>query len=201
MAVVPVLNSSGQFAVNAPFKLVDGVSYTCIANRKFKDLLNQQVAVWERYYSPYGLTQAQYDQDLKDGAVLVTLFSDDAPTLYIPSTYITGYPNAAATTFRHRVLSCSLGAIPDTLALDDLIQKVRALTSDVVGIEPTVLLHSVSLSTVITKEAAEAFESARQARINNRTTEHAQLLASQAENAELRTRNQMLEELLVQNSK
>ena len=199
MAVVPVLNSSGQFTVKSPFKLVDGVTYTCIANRKFKDLLN--IPVWERYYSPYGLTKEQYDQDVKDEAVLVTLFSDDAPTVYVPSTYILGYPNAAATTFRHRVLSCSLGAIPDTLALDDFIQKVRALASDVVGIEPTVLLHSVSLSTVITKEAAEAFEAARQARINNRTTEHAQLLAAQAENAELRTRNQMLEELLVQNSK
>jgi len=200
MGIVPTLNSSGQFTVQTPFKLVDGVSYTCIANRKFKDLLNQQVAVWDRYYSPYGLTQEQYNQDLKDEAVLVTLFSDDAPTVYIPSTYILSYPDASATTFRHRVLSCSLGAIPDSLALDDFIQKVRALASDVVGIEPTVALHSITLSTVVTKEAAEAFEAARQARINNRTTEHAQLLASQSENAELRTRVQMLEEILVQNS-
>lgn len=200
MGIVPTLNSSGQFTVQSPFKLVDGVSYTCIANRKFKDLLNQQVAVWDRYYSPYGLTQEQYNQDLKDEAVLVTLFSDDAPTVYIPSTYILSYPDASATTFRHRVLSCSLGAIPDSLALDDFLQKVRALASDVVGIEPTVALHSVTLSTVVTKEVAEAFEAARQARINNRTTEHAQLLASQEENAILRQRNQMLEELLVQKS-
>lgn len=200
MGIVPTLNSSGQFTVQSPFKLVDGVVYTCIAVRKFKDLLNQQVAVWDRYYSPYGLTQEQYNQDLKDEVVLVTLFSDDAPTVYIPSSYILSYPSASATTFRHRVLSCSLGAIPDSLPLDDFIQKVRALASDVVGIEPTVALHSVSLSTVVTKEAAQAFESARQARINNRTTEHAQLLASEAENAILRQRNQLLEELLVQKS-
>lgn len=197
MAIVPSLNAVGTFTVKAPFTLSPGVTYSCIATRRFKDLLNQNAQVFERYYTPYGLDQATYEQDLKDDAVLVTLFSDDAPTVYVPSTYITSEPDLSATTFRHRVVSISLGAIPDTLPLDDLTSKLSSLCSDVVGIEPTVLLHSVSLSAVVSKDAANAFEAARQARIKNRTTEHAQLLAAQAENQDLRTRNALLEEALV----
>lgn len=199
MAIVPPLNSAGVFTVTAPFTLESGKTYTAIALREFKDLLNLQIDVYGRYYSPLGLSQAVYEQDYQANAVLVTLFSDDAPTVYIPSTYIASYPDLSATTFRHRILSLSLGAVPDSLPLDDFVAKMTALASDVVGIEPTVLQHTTSLSSVITREAANAFEAARQARIKDRTTEHAQLLASQTENAALRTRIALLEEVLIAN--
>jgi hypothetical protein len=196
MSIVPPLNLAGTYTVKTPFVLVAGVSYTCIAQREYKDLVINNISVYDRFYSPYGISQADYEADVKNNAVMITLFSDDAPTVYIPSTYILSYPDLSAITFRHRVLSISMGAIPDSMPLDDFVSKVASLASDVLGVEPTVSQHSVSLSTTVSTQAANAFEAARQARIKDRTTEHAQLLAAQAENAELRQRNSLLEEVL-----
>lgn len=197
MGIVPPLNIAGQFTVKAPFTLVEGVSYQVIAQREFRDLIINNVDIFDRYYSPWGISQADYENDVKNGAVLITLFSDDAATVYVPSTYILSYPDLSATTFRHRVLSVSLGAVPDSMALDDFVSKLAALTSDVVGVVPTVTQHSVSLSMAVSTDAANAFEAARQARIKDRTSEHAQLLAAKADNDDLRQRNALLEEALI----
>lgn len=197
MGIVPPLNLSGTYTVKTPFVLVDGVTYSCIAQREYKDLVINNVSVYDRFYSPYNISRAEYEADVKNNAVMITLFSDDAPTVYIPSTYITSYPDLSAVTFRHRVLSISLGAIPDTMPLDDFISKVGSLSSDVLGVIPTVTQHSVSLSTTVSTQAANAFEAARQARIKDRTSEHAQLLAAQAENNDLRQRNALLEQALI----
>lgn len=197
MGIVPPLNLSGTYTVKAPFVLATGVTYSCIAQREYKDLVINNVSVYDRFYSPYNISRAEYEADVKNNAVMITLFSDDAPTVYIPSTYITSYPDLSAVTFRHRVLSISLGAIPDTMPLDDFISKVGSLSSDVLGVIPTVTQHSVSLSTTVSTQAANAFEAARQARIKDRTSEHAQLLAAQAENNDLRQRNALLEQALI----
>lgn len=197
MGIVPPLNLSGTYTVKAPFVLVAGVSYSCIAQREYKDLVINNVSVYDRFYSPYNISRAEYEADVKNNAVMITLFSDDAPTVYIPSTYITSYPDLSAVTFRHRVLSISLGAVPDTMPLEDFISKVASLTSDVIGVVPTVTQHSVSLSTTVSTQAANAFEAARQARIKDRTSEHAQLLAAQSENNDLRQRNALLEQALI----
>jgi len=169
--------------------------------REFKDIENQHVSVWDRYYSPAGLTADQYKSDVAEGAMLVTLFSDDAPTIYVPTTYIQSYPDVSAVSFGQRILSLNLGALPDTLPLDDLVQKMSSLASDVIGVEASVTIHNVSLTDAVTPTQAVAFEKARQAKIKDRTTERAQLVAANKTIADLQSQISVLEQVVVANNK
>jgi hypothetical protein len=196
--VVPPLNATGLYTVTAPFKLQPGAAYQCIATREFRDLSNNNIPVWERYYSPYGLSKEQYQTDVNNGVVLVTLFSDDYGAVYIPSSFIESYPDLSGVRFRHRIASVSLGAIPDTLPLEDFQKKLSELASDVVGIEPTVIIHSVELSDAVSSDDALRFEQARQARIKDRDTTYAQLTAARKEIDTLRAENALLQEMLDQ---
>ncbi len=194
--VVPPLNATGLYVVKEPYKLQPGVAYSCIATRNLQDLALKKIPVWERYYSPYGLSKEIYQQDETNEVVLVTLFSDDYGAVYVPSSYIESYPDLSGVRFRHRILSLSLGAIPDTLPLADLQQKMAELASDVVGIEPMVTIHTVELSSVVSNEDALRFEKARQARIRDRDTTQAQLVAARKEIDLLREENALLQEML-----
>lgn len=201
MNIIPPLDSRGTFVLRAPFTVAAGAIYTCIAVREFKDIENQHVSVWDRYYSPAGLTADQYKSDVAEGAMLVTLFSDDAPTIYVPTTYIQSYPDVSAVSFGQRILSLNLGALPDTLPLDDLVQKMSSLASDVIGVEASVTIHNVSLTDAVTPTQAVAFEKARQAKIKDRTTERAQLVAANKTIADLQSQISVLEQVVVANNK
>lgn len=201
MNIIPPPEARGTFELLTPFTTQAGAIYTCIAVREFKDIENQHVSVWDRYYSPAGLTAEQYQSDLAEGAMLVTLFSDDAPTIYVPTTYIKSYPDVSAIAFGQKILSLNLGALPDRLPLDDLVQKMSSLASDTIGVEATVTIHNVALSDSVSATQAAAFEKARQAKIKNRTTERAQLVAANQTIANLQTQLNTLEQIVVSNAK
>lgn len=199
--MTPPLEVSGRFEARAPFDTVVqlGVFYTCIAVRLFKDCEAQGEEVFDDYYSALGLTTADYQQDEGVGAAIVTLSTPDGDVVYIPDTYIASYPQMGAARYHHVVLAVSLGPIPETVQLDNLIANLTEMVSDVIGVENKVQIAAAPSTGTITDEEHEAMETARLARIQNRTTTRSELLRTQNKVAVLEERIVVYEQILRNN--
>jgi hypothetical protein len=156
---------------------------------------------YEAFYKPHGITQQAYEQDVTNLANIVTLMSDTQPLVYVPDTYIESYPDVTAVPYRHIVLSMSLGAVPDSLVLDDLTTKIEELIEANIGITGTVTIHQAGTTAKgIEQGTHRTLESNRLARIENNTTDHAKVLTAQAELERLREQMATLEQIVLDNN-
>lgn len=197
MSLTPPLNATGVYSLKAPFVADPNKVYTCIALREFQDLLGQSISVYDRFYAPLGLTHDDYLRDLVANEVLVTLYAIDADPIYVPTSYVVSFPDLSPIPYNHVILSASLGALPVGVDLSFMISKVQATISDTIGVEPDVLTHAITLTTVVTAAQHEANENARASAITERTTDHAEVLRLTALNAQLVDKLNTLEQWII----
>lgn len=196
---VPTVGLQGRYDLKAPFSTQTGVLYTCVALRRFVDIENRGQDVYQTYYAPFDISEADYREDRNNDEVIVTLASGQYAPLYVPSSYINGYPGLDNVNYQHVVLSLSLGVLPDTIDLSFARQQVAAAASEVVGVEPTVHVNVAPTDDAMTVEEAEVAETNREAAVENRTTDRARLLDEQEKNAALTQRLAICEDILRQN--
>lgn len=199
--MTPPLEVSGRFEARTPFDTVVklGTFYTCIAVRLFKDCDAQGEDVFAEYYEPVGLTALDYQQDEGVGAAIVTLATPDGDIIYVPDTYIASYPQMGAAKYHHVVLAVSLGPLPETVQLDNLVANLSEMVGDVIGVENKVQIAAAPSTGTISDVEHEALETARLARIQTRTTTRAELLRSQTKIANLEERITVYEAILRNN--
>lgn len=193
----PPLNARGIYTLRAPFPDITTKIYKCTAIRSLRDYVELGKSAFEEVYQPAGLTEADYTADLQEQANVITLTSEEFPTLYVPDTYISKYPDLEYVRYSNLVISASLGALPDDLDLTLLQQQVAGVISDVIGVMPVVRLHRYGGSGVVTMQQHQLNEASRQAAITNRLTDRARVIALQAEKAQLQQRIVDLEDALL----
>lgn len=194
--ITPPLLAKGRYTVRAPFEVKETSIYTCIALRKFEDIVELGEDVYQTYYQPFGLTTAVYQLDVRAGAVIVTLQDPYGEVLYIPDTYILTYPNMGDITYHHVVVSVSLGPLPTTVPLDYLKQQMASIASDVTGVDAIVREHIAPTIGAVTPTQHEILEAARVLRVTNRETDRAKVLAAAARTQLLEERIRVLEEVI-----
>lgn len=197
--LIPPLGTKGRYEVASPYSLTPNHIYTCGAIRYFKDVANLGIDVFKEYYEPYGLSNGQYATDLANNVAIVTLLSTTIAPVYIPSSYITAYPDLSSKPYKHIVLIASLGMLPDSFDLTFAKNQVAQAISDVVGTEVTVNEASVPVDGVITPEQHEILTANREAAIVNRETDYAKVLELEQRITELQERNAILEKLVLDN--
>lgn len=179
MAVVrntPTLGLRGTWTINLPFTLTSNVLYKCIATRTFVELILDGIDVFNKYYSPLGLTEAKYKEDLDAGAVLCILYSDAGSVVSVPDTYINSYPGIGMANYGNIVLSAIMGPVNLSTNLDYLKSAMGDLISDTFGVVPNIYVDLIDNALALTAEQAAAIEAARQSAITNRTTPYAENL-------------------------
>jgi hypothetical protein len=197
-SLTPPINTQGLFKVNSPYqttagsgdttKVDPGVIYTVEGIRTFQELQALNVDILSRVYTPVGLTQSNMDADVLASANIITLSAVGKPQIYIPSTYITQFPDDSAIQYQYIVMSMSLGALPSSI-VDQLTQTmdvIKADISDLIGVEPTIAVAVAPSTNAVTAAQYRLNELNRQNAIKRRTTEHAQVLSLTSENAQLR---------------
>ncbi len=199
MALTPPINTRGRYSVKAPYIVDEGVIYTCSALRRFIDLENLGTRIYETYYAPFGLAESDMQRDRRDGVLIVTLTSESSAPLYIPTSYITAYPDLSYRNYQHVVLSASLGPLPDYIDLTFARQQMQNVISDVTGVTTEVHLSIAPMEDTVTPDDHEAREAAREASINNRTTDYARNLEKDQKIQRLEARNAVLVEVLRSN--
>lgn len=194
--LVPPVGTRGRYTVASPFVVNEGVIYRCTALRRFSDVENQGLRVFESFYQPRGLTTTDVSRDRQAGAYIATLESDRYAPVYVPTTYITSYPDGAFRKYQRVVISAELGPMPDSIDLTFAEQQVSDVLSDTIGIAPRVILSIAPLSDQVTPDEHEALEVARVNAIKTRTTYYAKFIAEREKNQRLETRLQILEDII-----
>jgi len=194
---VPPMGTRGLYSLKAPFSTVPNQLYTCAAVRYFKDIQNQGGDVFNKYYVPKGLTQADYTRDLAAGVAIVSLTSETQAPIYVPSSYILSFPGLTSFNYQNVVLSLSLGALPDTLDLTFLKTQVGSTVAAVIGVVPTVFENVAASTGVITPEQHDALEAARQAAVTNQTTDYARFIEERDKRIVLEQKLASLEALII----
>lgn len=198
MRRTPSLEATGTYVLRDPWRASPTTIYICKAIRKFTDLEVLGKNVFEEYYKPQGLTQANFQEDSRAGAALITLMAESgSEVIYVPDTYIDAFPNMGDYHYRHMVLSASLGPIPDNLSLDWALEQVREVLATTLGIDPTVLLHEGAVRTPVSPTEHDRIEAARLAKVTNQTTWKAQFLKKSAEYDALLEKTLALEKILI----
>lgn len=181
MSLTPPINVTGVYALSPPWNqdIVPNTPYTCIAIRKFADIIRKGEDPFALYYEPKGLQYSDYQRDSAAGECIVTLRSAGGQFIYVPTSYILSYPNQSGVPYAVMVLGVNLGAIPNNLDLSAIRSKIATVVHDVLGVTPTI--QQAVISEVKNKSASDhaAIEAARQAQITERQTDYSKYLASQ----------------------
>lgn len=175
MLNTPLLHAKGVYEVATPWVIPAGTIYECIAIRSFRDLEKLGEDVFDAYYNTHNLSTERYQQDRIQNANIITLASSTHPTIYIPDTFITKFPDLNNVAYKLVVLSVDLGPLPDGLDLTFLQDQIQGVVSNVTGVIPTVQVHAAPSTGVITEAKHQALEAARQAAVETRTTDYAEL--------------------------
>lgn len=178
-AMTPLPNMRGIYTLISPWSVEPTVLYTCKSLQSFSQIVSDGVKGFERYYSPQGLTEADWSRDLAAGAYLCGLFGDDGSVIYVPDVYILNYPSQNSPQYSTFIASALIGPLPSNFNFVAVKAKIAEIISDTIGMEPEVFIDTMDNSTVLTPEEAAAAESARLAQIKNRTSTYAQLLKLQ----------------------
>ena len=198
--LVPTVGLAGVYTLKTPFVADTTQQWTCVSIRTIVELKASGVDVLATYYTPNGLDEDKYNEDVTNGVSIITILSQSDSVVRFPNSYLLSFPDSSSVPYSHIILSCSLGAIPDALDLTFLKQQVASIVSDTIGVEPTVKEHVAAMSGTVTIAQDKQLTAIREAAIKNRTTDRAKYLAQLAINTSLQEQIQALEAALVGSS-
>jgi hypothetical protein len=199
MRRTPPLLARGIYQLKAPYMASPTKVYICYAIRSFKDLYELGKDVYSEFYSPYGLSQADFSADREENAAIITLISEDNQIVYVPDTYILSYPDMGDVGYQRVILSVDFGILPDYLSFDYTKQELAGVGSKVIGKAPDIELHVAPISGAVTPDQHETLESSRLANIELQTTDRAKYLNQLRINEAMVERLKTLERLAIDN--
>lgn len=196
--ITPQLNSKGLFEVRQPFQIKTTMVYEVIAIREFPDLWSEHIDIFEKYYEPEGLTQEDYQRDVKLNAAIVSLKCIDG-IIYVPDTYIVSYPNLNVADYKHIVLGISLGPIPNNHNLTGLVKDIEELVSTFLGVKPKVTTHVAPMRDALTTSEAKQLEKIRKGNVEVPKT--AELKYREARNSQAAYKEALNQRILLETKK
>lgn len=192
---LPAIGSTGVFRVRAPFT-IETVNYTCTQISQINTLIEDQVDVFGLYYAPNGLTQTVFQTAIDSNIAIVTLESDNGPTLHIPSDYIDTMPIVPFVPYSRIVLSLDLGFLPDTVNLTQLQTDLAIVANNSVNFSTAINIHSVSTKAVPQEEHV-LLEAARLEKLSNYISIYKGKMDADARIAAYETKIRLLEQTVI----
>lgn len=193
MQLTPPIYATGVYTVASPFELVAGADYTCHAIRTFDDCYLRDLDVYTLVYAKHDIARSKYLDDEKAGINLITLMSEGNPTVYIPDSYITSYPNMGEAIPQRLIVSVDLGIISSHWNEQYLLTQMENLASDVIGGNPTARLHSTPITGRASAEDVKALDAIRNVSVANRISDYAKAQGLEKQNDLLNDKVKSLE--------
>jgi|SRR6185312_682074 len=201
--MLPMLGAAGIYTLKAPFNtdLLANTQYTCVAIRKLVEIVAGGGDPFTDYYVPKSLDKSTYTTDLTNDVSIVTLQAADNSLVPVPSSYLAAYPDGGGIPYRVIIVSGNLGAIPDSLDLSPIQQKIQDDIAAILGIQDvTIRVSAVSNVKLLDTATAQGLESARQANITNNTTDYSMLVQVTAQRDQALQRITELENYILSNN-
>lgn len=187
MAYKPTQGQSGLWKIKAPYDvlLTPNTLYTCDSVQSIRSFIASGVSVYDRYYGPLGVSDDQYQQDVADNVVIVGLQAGTGEQAFIPASFIEGAPSSNGVKYIPVVLGVSLGAVPDSVNLEPIIQQCKDLVESTFGIVPEVKGVMVGSPKWFTNEQHELMENARKQKVSTSTSPIMEVVLLRQENERL----------------
>lgn len=193
----PPINATGAYELISPFAIDSNKVYRCEAIDGFEALAERNIDVFAKYYNPHGLSHNAYEIDRRAGINIVTLMSDEGPTVNVPSSYILTFPIDLSIPHSRIVLSIDLGIIADSVNLDALATELLAIAADYSGKAAQSAVHRIPLAGVVSKDEATQLEAARLGSVVETVSHYTGKLAAEAENVGLKNKIGDLEAIII----
>lgn len=163
--IIPMVGTQGYYKIATPYDryFIPTVRYTCQAIRTLQHYLAEGQDPYTLFYSPYGLTKTDYEQDYAEGMSIVALQAETGPLLYVPARYILSYPLTDGVAYQEMMVGVSLGSIPQALDLTALNTRLANVIQEALGIIPIVTPVQLSATVIVSTETDQALQAARAA--------------------------------------
>ena len=205
----PSPRARGKYTVREPFRIVETDTYTCIAIRSFRDMLNDGIDPYEDIYLPVGLIDGQstggrvfsYQKESIQGINIISLESDSGKIVHVPDNYILSFPDSSLIRYNRMVLSGDLGFLPSNIDLTAVKQAVANTITNYLGVKKPIINHSEAPSrNEPTYEQHLEFETIRKAAVKLVDTPEVQTQTLLNRIAELEKTNQELTQICIDNN-
>ena len=195
----PVIGTQGRYILSPPF---DGYSanneiYTCQGLRYLDDYLSLSEDPFSLIYEPVGITRADYADDLKNNALIVSLVKESGEILYLPEKYIQSYPILDGVIYQNRGLAINLGPLPTSTDLSGLLLLLQQDIYGAIGITPKVVEKMISAPIVVADADHQLAQNQRQLNLSRQLPLRAQCQKYQEENSYLLAKISELEAFII----
>lgn len=194
--LTPPLGLRGIYELELPYKALKGKIYKCEAIRSFSDIVGLEIAIFETFYEPYGVSFEVYKQDLDVNAHIVTLKSE-ADIIHLPDTFIKVIPYTGSDTYKQHILGIDLGPISSDIPLDHLKEALGEQLIDTLGFLPDVEIFLTDYNDALTEQQLERIKDIRENMKGNNNTIWGQLKEAKKENELLRNKLRVFQEALL----
>ena len=197
--LVPIINTRGKFKLSTPLDTVlnSDIIYTVIANRSILEMINDGLDILNNVYLIMNLTEDDYNVDLANNVIITVLQSENEDTYYIPSNKFISIPDITGKRYMQKTMAINLGYLPIDLNLDYLLPEVTDLIQSLLGITPNASIIDTSQVTLYTNEEHDLFTAERLATITNNETCVGKLVKIQNILDEMRNKEKILVERLI----
>lgn len=180
--ILPTIGSAGYYELRTPLNtlITVGERYTCQAIRRISDYLANNEDVKTDVYTKLAIV-ADYDLDLENDAHIVSLQSDKGHWLYVPASYIVGYPLVNGIPYRTVMIGISLPSMPADRDLTFLETDLANVVSDSLGVIPVIRQVETSRVVLVSSEAHEQTQMDRTMLSANRVTDRTRFMTTQQE--------------------
>lgn len=198
---IPTVGATGYYRLKPPFDglLSENDRYTCRAVRSITDCLANNENIKDTVYIKNGLTEADYNGDLANGVYIVSLQSDVGQWIYLPASYILGYPTTNGVEYYNALLAVNIGSIPTRLDLSTIKESISNLVYDTMGITPDIQTVQLSKVALIPEETHADITTARLNRATVTLSDSGRLRATQLELERALTKLHALENYILAN--
>lgn len=188
--ITPTVNATGKYKVRLPWVINENSILTCIAIRSFDDIYNKNEDVYDVYYETAGAVNGSivdnktfdFEKERLLLPNIITLQDVNGGIYYVPDTFIASIPTQSDIPYSERIISVSLGPMPDYLDISNITDELTDLVKSKTGMSVvTVREHSLALLDNPTYDEHLAMDRVRKASLENDVSVYEELNKANAE--------------------
>lgn len=180
--ILPNVGASGVIKLKDPFSglCAANTPYVVTGVQTLQDVVASGQDPFALYYSPFGLDQSTYTDDVNNNVCILSLTASDGEVVRVPNSYLISLPIAMGVPYATMLVAVNLGALPQDLSLAYFMSQVAELAQNILGVSTAdVRAMRASALTYLTVEDATTIETARQVVMDSVTTEMARRMAAE----------------------
>jgi len=160
--MIPADHSKGYYTFGSPFDVAiqPNTLLTCRGSITLPQLEKEGLEPFKTVYEPFGMTQAEYEEDVLN-KVSIVILSPGKGTIYVPSDRILSMSQVDRIPYNKALIGINLGTLPTDLNIDTLMDDIKYLIEERLGITPAMSKNRDGDTIMVTKDEHDSILAAR----------------------------------------